>query len=53
MVDIDNFVVGDKDADLASRFAITGSGDDRSWLVGRFQHHRRGPLVAPWSNRRR
>ena len=37
------FVVGDKDYDLGSRFAITGSATDRARLVGRFQYNCRHP----------
>ena len=35
--DESHFVVGDKDYDLGSRFAITGSAHDRPWLVGWLQ----------------
>ena len=38
--DEDHFVVGDKDYDLGSRFAITGSATDRARLVGGLQPHR-------------
>ena len=41
--DIDSFVVGDKDYDLGTRFAITGSAHDRSRLVGWFQFDRHRP----------
>ncbi len=46
------FVVGDKDVDLRTRFAITGSAHDRSWMVGRLQHHRR-PLAWLQQHRQR
>ena len=51
--DIDSFVVGDKDARLGEPLRHYRQRHDRSWLVRRLQHHRRGPGQPGWLRRRR